>query len=127
MKRALTRAIAATAIGAGVAGGVSLAAWGTTDSVQACNHYVAPPDSNGDKVWVSGSRRGCTNNVRLTIDLMRSYWGVDGVMATGTGTGTNFEVTARAACADVGHQREVYGKLKSSAGGSWQGVKQKEC
>ena len=127
MKRVFVRAIAATAIGAAAAGGLSLAAWGATDSVQACSHYVAPPDSNGNNVWVSGSRRGCTNNVRLTITLFRSYWGVDGEMATGTGTGANFEVTAKAACADVGAKREVYGKLKSSAGGTWQGVKQVEC
>ncbi|MBB5976773.1 hypothetical protein [Kribbella solani] len=127
MQRVLVRAIAATAVGAAAAGGLSIAAWGATDSAQACAHYVAPPDSNGNNVWVSGSRRGCTGNVRLTIELFKSYWGVDGVVATGTGTGTNFEVTAKGACADLGHQKEVYGKLKDSSGGTWQGVKQKEC
>ncbi|MEV0790954.1 hypothetical protein [Kribbella sp. NPDC050459] len=127
MKRALTRAIAATTIGAAAAGGLSLAAWGTTDSAQACSHYVAPPDSNATYVWVSGSRRGCTNTVRLTLELMRSYWGVDGVMKTVTGTGVNFELTAKTTCATVGKGREVYGRLKSSAGGTWQGAKQTEC
>lgn len=128
MKRVFVRAMAATVVGAAAAGGLSLAAWGTTDSVQACSHYVAPPDSNSSIVWVSGSRRGCTNSVRLTLELKRSYWGVDGTMTTVHGTGVNFELKSTETCAFAGRGRTFYGKLTSSAGGGpWQGVKQTEC
>ena len=126
MKRVFVRAMAATVVGAAAAGGLSLAAWGASDSVQACSHYVAPPDS-GANVWVSGSRRGCTNSVRLTIELKKTYWGVDGVVQTTHGNGVNFEVTALKSCSVPKHG-EFYGRLTSSAGGGpWQGVKQNEC
>jgi hypothetical protein len=129
MNRVLVRAIAATAIGAAAVGGVSVAAYAATDSVQACAKYVAPPDStvNG-YVWVSGSRRGCTDTRKLTVELYRSYWGVDGVYASKSGTGVNFEVTAKTTCSEAEGHGEFYGKaFTSGGGGTTQGAKNNEC
>ncbi len=127
MKRVLVRAIAATTLGAAALGGVSVAAYGATDSVQACGTNVAPPDSKvGGYVWVTGGRRGCTNTIRLSISLMKTYWGVDGSKADASGTGVNFDVTARTTCSEAG-KGEFYGKLKGSDGGNRQGEKNNEC
>lgn len=127
MKRVLVRAIAATALGAAAVGGVSAGAWATTDSVQACGTNVAPPDSRvGGNVWVTGGRRGCTNTIRLTIELFKTYWGVDGPKASKSATGVNFDVTAITTCSEAG-KGEFYGKLAGSDGGKRQGEKNNEC
>ncbi|MFK4088898.1 hypothetical protein ACI2LF_32590 [Kribbella sp. NPDC020789] len=127
MKRVLVRTIAATTLGAAALGGVSVAAYAATDSVQACGTAVAPPDSRvGGNVWVTGGRRGCTNTIRLTIELYKSYWGVDGVEASKSSTGVNFDVTAITTCSEAG-RGEFYGKLTGSDGGKRQGEKNKEC
>ncbi|MFI5735631.1 hypothetical protein ACIA49_36310 [Kribbella sp. NPDC051587] len=129
MNRVLVRAIAATAIGAAAVGGVSVAASAATDSVQACAKYVAPPDSqvNG-YVWVSGSRRGCTDTRRLSVELYRSYWGVDPLIKNSSATGVNFEVTAKSTCSEAGGHGEFYGKAATSGGGgTTQGAKNNEC
>jgi hypothetical protein len=124
MKRVLVRAIAATALGAAAVGGVSVAAFGTADSAQACGFSVTPPDSNSLEVWVSGFRRGCTDTVRMTLELRKS--GVlDRPVATATRTGVNFDLTARGRCAQAG-PGEYYGVLKTDAR-TLQGPKQLEC
>lgn len=125
MKRPFMRAVVAVLAGASAVGGVSAVAWANTETAQACVHYVDPPGS-AINVWVRGGRTGCTNNVSLTLELFRGYWGVDGVVRTAHGNGTNFSLLPNRPCAETGRQ-EYYGKLRSTAGGTWQGPKATRC
>ncbi len=129
MKRVLVRAIAATTIGAAAVGGLTVAAYAASDSVQACGTAVAPPDSqvNG-YVWVTGGRRGCTNTIRLTISLKKGRGAsLDPTKASASNTGVNFDVTAKTTCSEAGGRGNYYGVLKGSDGGSRTGEKQAEC
>ena len=127
MKRVLVRAVAATTLGAAAAGGLAVASFAATDSVQVCDLYVAPPDNNGANVWVSGSRRGCSGTVTLTLELKKSYWGVDGVVNTAKKSGVNFELTSLDDCAEAG-RGTYYGRLDSSGSErTKEGQKQTEC
>src|SRR5687768_8937454 len=111
MKRVLVRAVAATTLSAAAVGGMSVAAYGATDSVQACQMYVAAPESDSATVWVRAGRRGCSNTVTLTLELKKTGWGVGGVVDSVTRTGVNFELTASGRCAESGHG-EYYGRAK---------------